>query len=132
MRSLKLKKMKTTNKVKLNFLPILMGLGFSFMYIHFMIYVTFDPFKFTMITFAKIIFVATVYNIGFILISFGSAKKYKKITTLLFIPSVTITPFIAGLYFIPAFFIILIVNLYVFVKLNPWKKNEKESNCTFL
>ena len=94
------------------------------MYFHFMIHVPFDPFKLTMILLGKMIIFTTACNIGLILLSFSFAKKYKKISTLLFIPSITVTPLIAGLYFIPAFFVILIVNLYFFVKLNPWKKNE--------
>jgi hypothetical protein len=55
------------------------------------------------------------------------AKKYKRISSFIYIPSVTITPLVAGIYFIPAFLIVIIINAYFFIKFNPWKKNEMES-----
>ena len=106
-----------------------MGLCFGCMYIHCSLYFPLDPFKLTPIMLLKILFKTIIYNIGIVLISLEFAKTYKKISTLSYIPSVTITPVIAGLYFIPAFFIVLIVNIYFFIKFNPWKKNERRFIC---
>ncbi len=63
-------------------------------------------------------------------IALNIAKKYKKIATLCYIPSVIITPIVIGMYFIPAFLIVLILNVYIFIKFNPWKKDEMGSHCT--
>jgi hypothetical protein len=100
------------------------------LYIHFSIYFPLDPFKLTPILIAKIFFIAIFSNAGLALITLNISKTYKGISTLLFIPSVTITPLIVGFYFIPAFFIMLILNMYFFIKLNPWKRNEMEPICT--
>lgn len=99
-------------------------------YVHFMIYFPLDPFKLTLILFAKMLFIATICNLGLALLTLNISKKYKKTSTFLFIPSIIITPLIAGFYFIPAFFIMLAINLYFFIKLNPWKKDEMEPSCS--
>lgn len=96
------------------------------LYIHCMIYFPLDPYRHNMMLILKIISTAVVCNAGLFLITLDIAKKYKKTLTLFFIPSITITPVIVGLYFIPAFFIVMIMNTYFFIKLNPWKKDEME------
>ena len=103
-----------------------MALGLAGLYIHCMIYFPMDPFRFNPILITKIFFIAIFCNLGLVLITLDIAKIYKRLSTLLFIPSVTITPVIAGLYFIPAFFVMLIINAYFFIRLNPWKKDEME------
>lgn len=93
-------------------------------YTHFMMYFPLDPIRFTLIFSAKIFIIAIMCNIGLVLIPMDIAKKFKKTATLLFFPSFIITPLIAGIYFIPAFFVVLVLNIYLFTKFNPWKKNE--------
>jgi hypothetical protein len=97
------------------------------LYIHLLIFFRMDPLMPTIIIILKIIFVAITCNLGLILISMPIAKKYKRISSFIYIPSVTITPLVAGIYFIPAFLIVIIINAYFFIKFNPWKKNEMES-----
>jgi hypothetical protein len=122
--------MKTLKKNRLKHILWIMAPSLVSLYIHCMIYFPLDPYKLKTMLLFKILFVAIICNVGLILITLDIAKKYKKISTLFFIPSVTITPVIAGLYFIPAFFLILVVNAYFFIKLNPWGKNEMGSICT--
>jgi hypothetical protein len=91
-------------------------------YIHFMMYFPLDPIRFTLMFFAKVFIIAIVCNFGLVFISMNIARKFKKTAALLFFPSFIITPLIAGIYFIPAFFAILVFNIYLFTKFNPWKK----------
>jgi len=104
-----------------------LGLIYMSLYIHLLIFFRMDPLRPTIIIILKIIFIAITCNLGFILISMPIAKKYKRISTMVYIPSVTITPLVAGIYFIPAFLIVIIMNAYFFIKFNPWIKNEMES-----
>lgn len=122
--------MKIFKKIRLKHILWIMAPSLVSLYIHCMIYFPLDPYKLKAMLLLKIIFVAIICNVGLLLITLDIAKKYKKISTLFFIPSVTITPVIAGLYFIPAFFLILVVDTYFFIKLNPWKKDEMESICS--
>jgi hypothetical protein len=89
-----------------------------------MIYFPLDPFKLNPILLVKKFFIAIICNLGLAFVTFDISKIYKKIATILFVPSLTITPVIVGLYFIPAFFIMLFANIYFFIKLNPWRKDE--------
>ncbi|MFN8369575.1 MAG: hypothetical protein U0T83_02995 [Bacteriovoracaceae bacterium] len=109
----------------LKFVVRLMAIGGIVLYCHNMLYFPIDPVKVTPILILKISIVAILGNIGLIFISLNIARKYKLVTTLAFLPSVLITPIIAGLYFIPAFIIVLILNICLFIKLNPWKKDER-------
>jgi glucose-6-phosphate-specific signal transduction histidine kinase len=122
--------MKILKKIRLR--HVLWGIAFVLvnLYIHCMLYFPLDPYKLTAILLLKIFIVAIVCNIGLLLITLDVAKKYKKTSTLFFIPSITITPVMVGLYFIPAFFIVLFMNTYFFIKLNPWKKDEVGSICS--
>ena len=99
------------------------------LYIHFMMYFPLDPRKITLLLMTKIAFTAIACNLGPLCITFAWAKKYKKITTLLFVPSILFTPLIAGVYFIPAFLIVMVLNVYLFIKFNPWKKYEMGPIC---
>lgn len=118
-------KMIYFRKTKLKYILWVMAFCLIGIYVHFMIYFPLDPFKLTITLFTKMLFISTICNLGLVLLTLKISKKYKKAATLLFIPSVTITPVITGFYFIPAFFVMLVTNSYFFIKLNPWKKMEK-------
>lgn len=121
--------MKTLKQIRLKHILWIMAPGLASFYVHCMIYFPLDPFKLTPILITKIFFIAIICNLGLALITLNIAKTYKKTSILFFIPSVTITPVIVGLYFIPAFFVMLVANTYFFIKLNPWKKNEMGPTC---
>ena len=101
-------------KSHLNYILWILSVALASLYIHCMIFFPLDPFNLNPILLVKIFFIAIICNLGLAFVTFDIAKSYKKIATLLFIPSLTITPVIVGLYFIPAFLI----------KLNPWRKDE--------
>lgn len=116
-------------RTRLKYILWIIAFALIGIYMHFMTYFPLDPFKMTLILFAKMLFIAILCNLGLILLTLNIAKKYKKTSTFLIIPSITITPLITGFYFIPAFFVMLAVNSYFFIKLNPWKKDELEPIC---
>ncbi len=111
-------------KNRLKYLLWILSVALTSLYIHCMIYFPLDPFNLNPILLVKIFFIAIICNLGLAFVTFDISKIYKKIATILFVPSLTITPVIVGLYFIPAFFIMLFANIYFFIKLNPWKKDE--------
>lgn len=117
-------------RIHLKYILWILSAGLVSLYVHCMIYFPLDPFRLSPILLVKIFFIAIISNLGLALLSLDIAKTYKKIATLLFVPSLTITPVIVGLYFIPAFFIMLLANIYFFIKLNPWRKNEMGSTST--
>lgn len=121
--------MNALKQIRFKYIPCVMALGLVCLYVHCMIYFPLDPFKLTPFLLAKIFFIAIVCNVGLAFISLDIAKTYKKLSTLFFIPAVTITPIIAGLYFIPAFFVVIIMNVYFYIRLNPWEKNEMGPIC---
>ena len=116
--------MTNIKKSHLNYILWILSVALASLYVHCMIYFPLDPFKLSPILLVKIFFIAIISNFGLVLITLDIAKIYKKIATILFVPSLTITPVIVGLYFIPAFFIMLFANIYFFIKLNPWRKDE--------
>ena len=111
-------------KNRLKYLLWILSVALASLYIHCMIYFPLDPFKLKPILLVKIFLIAIICNLGLAFVTFDISKIYKKIATILFVPSLTITPVIVGLYFIPAFFIMLFANIYFFIKLNPWRKDE--------
>lgn len=117
-------------RIHLKYILWILSAGLASLYVHCMIYFPLDPFKLSPILLVKIFFIAIISNLGLALITLDIAKIYKKITTLFFVPSLTITPVIVGIYFIPAFFIMLFANIYIFIKLNPWRKDEMGSTST--
>ena len=117
-------------KNRLKYLLWILSVVLASLYIHCMIYFPLDPFKLSPILIVKIFFIAIICNLGLAFVTFDIAKSYKKIATLLFIPSLTITPVIVGLYFIPGFLIMLFANIFFYIKLNPWRKDEMGSTST--
>ncbi len=101
--------MKILKKIRLKHILRMMAPSLAILYVHCMIHFPLDPFKLTPILLAKIFFIAIVCNLGLAIITLNVAKTYKKISTLFFIPSITTTPVIVGLYFIPAYLIIFVV-----------------------
>ena len=117
-------------KNRLKYLLWILSVALASLYIHCMIYFPLDPFRLSPTLLVKIFFIAIICNLGLAFVTFDIAKIYKKIATLLFIPSLTITPAIVGLYFIPGFLIMLFANIFFFIKLNPWRKDEMGSTST--
>lgn len=118
-----LKKTHFTCKICMGIFSILT----SALYIHFFITAPLDPVELNLRFIVKISMISIICNIGIILLSLDMARKFKKFVTISFLPSVTLTPIIAGSYFIPASFIFIGLNLYLFIKLNLWKRYEDKT-----
>ncbi len=108
---------------------IMVGFFFAMasLYIHFFITAPLDQVVLNVRFIVKILLIAVTCNIGIIFLALKCAKKFKVIATVAFLPSMFFTPLIVGLYFIPGFFIIIGVNIYIFIKFNPWKKYENKT-----
>lgn len=97
------------------------------LYLHFFINAPLDPVRLTFRFIIKILTIAIVCNAGIAILTLNIVKKFKIMSTLAYLPSIIITPLIVAFYFLPGFFISIGLNIYLFVKFNPWKKYENKT-----
>ena len=97
------------------------------LYLHFLIKWPLDPFLMTFRLWMKFLLIALSCNFGVVFLFSGMAVKFKKLAILFYLPSFIVTPVVMGLYFIPGFFVIIVLNIFLLIKFNPWKRDEKKS-----